>query len=86
LTVHIGNDPRIDPEREILPRIRDLLAKQFGITHITIQAELTPCWQAAPTAHFVSAAQYPDLRGQAGKSNEGRHDHHEGVSGEEPGH
>ncbi|MGX6571257.1 cation diffusion facilitator family transporter [Cupriavidus necator] len=75
LTVHIVNDSRVDPEREILPGIRELLAKQFGITHITIQAELTPCWQADPISHFASAAQYANQIGLAGKGNEARHDH-----------
>ncbi|URF03971.1 cation diffusion facilitator family transporter [Cupriavidus campinensis] len=58
LTVHLVNDALINAEREILPAIRDLLADQFGITHITVQCELTPCRQADPSAHFESAAQF----------------------------
>lgn len=58
LTVHLVNDALINAEREILPAIRDLLADQFGITHITVQCELTPCRQADPSAHFESAAHF----------------------------
>ncbi|WP_367395205.1 cation diffusion facilitator family transporter [Cupriavidus sp. Agwp_2] len=78
LTVHIVNDARVDPEGEILPRIRELLAKQFGITHITVQAELTPCWQADPAAHFASAEQYASQFSLAGERKQARHDHEEG--------
>ncbi|CAG9183853.1 cation diffusion facilitator family transporter [Cupriavidus respiraculi] len=58
LTVHVVNDAAINAEREILPAIRDLLAQQFGITHITVQCELAPCRQADRSVHFESAAHY----------------------------
>lgn len=78
LTVHLVNDPQVDAERDILPSIRDRLAKEFGITHITIQSELSPCWQADPAAHFASAAQYADQINAAEErkdNDQGRHGH-----------
>jgi cobalt-zinc-cadmium efflux system protein len=59
LTAHVVTDARVDAEREILPRIRERLAHDFGITHITVQCELTPCHQAdeAPAEHFRTPEQ-----------------------------
>nr|WP_311530188.1 cation diffusion facilitator family transporter [uncultured Ralstonia sp.] len=53
LTVHLVNDPAVNPETDILPKARDLLAERFGIRHITIQVELTPCEQADAETHFL---------------------------------
>lgn len=52
LTVHIVSDPTIDAEVDTLPRARTALAMQFGISHVTIQCEQTPCEQADQLEHF----------------------------------
>lgn len=52
LTVHIVTDPTTDAEAEILPRATKALAMQFGISHVTIQCERTPCEQADQFEHF----------------------------------
>ncbi|MGX0939652.1 Co/Zn/Cd efflux system component [Cupriavidus metallidurans] len=80
LTAHLVNDVQVDAEREILPRVRDLLARHFGITHIAIQCELTPCRQSDAVPHFESAAQYFGQCGQGKRDQdddhtEGRHGH-----------
>ena len=56
LTAHIVNDESVDAERTILPSVRERLARDFGITHITVQCELTPCHQSQDDAaeHFKS--------------------------------
>jgi len=56
LTAHIVNDGEVDAERAILPRLRERLALDFGITHITVQCETTPCHQADDESpeHFRS--------------------------------
>lgn len=53
LTVHLVNDPAANPETDILPKARELLAERFGIRHVTIQVELTPCEQAEAEMHFL---------------------------------
>ncbi|WP_354677276.1 cation diffusion facilitator family transporter [Cupriavidus plantarum] len=52
LTVHIVNDPAVNPEAEVLPAVRQMLNDKFGISHITVQFELTPCEQALAAEHF----------------------------------
>lgn len=52
LTVHIVSDPSMDAEVDILPRATKVLAMQFGIRHVTIQCERTPCEQADQREHF----------------------------------
>jgi cobalt-zinc-cadmium efflux system protein len=43
LTAHVVNEPSVNPETSVLPRIREELAEHFGITHVTVQCELEPC-------------------------------------------
>lgn len=59
LTVHIVNEPTVDAELQILPTVREGLARRFGITHVTIQCELTPCGQAEQLEHFLEPASNP---------------------------
>jgi len=73
LTVHLVNEEAVNAEREILPSIRTVLADRFGITHVTIQCELVPCWQADGSAHFESAAHYLQRNGAAGGRTEEPH-------------
>jgi len=54
LTAHVVNDPDTDAERQVLPAIRGELQRRFGITHITVQCELTPCGQIDEDHHFKS--------------------------------
>jgi cobalt-zinc-cadmium efflux system protein len=63
LTVHVVTDPAIDAEREVLPRIREKLAHDFGITHVTVQCERTPCHQADEglAEHFRAPEQVAPL-------------------------
>lgn len=76
LTVHLVNDEAVDAEREILPSARTVLAERFGITHVTIQCESTPCWQADATAHFESAAHYLERNSAAGVRTAEPHGRH----------
>ena len=53
LTVHLVITPESNPQTDILPAVRQLLADRFDIHHITIQCELEPCPQAEDeTDHF----------------------------------
>lgn len=54
LTVHLVTDFNANAEKEVLPEVRKRLAKDFGITHITVQCELEPCHQTSETDHFKS--------------------------------
>jgi len=75
LTAHLVNDAGVDAEREVLPRLRERLAHDFGITHITVQCELTPCHQAEEDTaqHFRSAEHV--LRRERGQDHEHGHPH-----------
>ena len=55
LTVHLVTEPEVDAGREILPRVREKLADEFGITHITVQFELEPCAQIDEEDHFKAS-------------------------------
>lgn len=56
LTVHLVVDAEANAEQAILPEVRRRLAASFGIRHITVQCELTPCGQAENEAdHFLAA-------------------------------
>ena len=55
LTVHVVHDAEV-PAADILARIKALLAKQFEITHVTVQCELSPCDQADEDFHFTKPA------------------------------
>ena len=54
LTVHVVRNAQADGEGGILPAIEQRLAREFGITHTTVQCELVPCHQAGGEAsqHF----------------------------------
>ena len=52
LTVHVVNDTAVNPEMEVLPELKQMLADKFDITHVTIQFELAPCEQADAAQHF----------------------------------
>jgi cobalt-zinc-cadmium efflux system protein len=56
LTVHLVTAPEMNAEMEVLPVVKAALAKQFGITHVTIQCELEPCGHVDETDHFRTAA------------------------------
>lgn len=73
LTVHIVNDPAVNAEMQILPRVKGLLANRVGITHVTVQCELTPCGQADGVEHFSEKVHEPiqaSIRDQAGRDGE----------------
>ncbi len=55
LTVHLVTSPEVSAETDVLPAVRAILAKDFGITHITVQCELEPCHQTDEADHFKSA-------------------------------
>jgi len=55
LTVHLVIDPALDGERDVLPVLRERLARDFDIRHLTIQCESVPCGQADRTEHFEEA-------------------------------
>ncbi|GAB3660731.1 cation diffusion facilitator family transporter [Ramlibacter alkalitolerans] len=71
LTAHVVNDPDIDAERHVLPVIRDRLAKDFGITHITVQCELEPCGQTNEAHHFG----VPEVASAVAHAHDHAHDH-----------
>lgn len=52
LTVHVVNDTAVNPEMEVLPELKQMLATEFDITHVTIQFELSPCELADAEQHF----------------------------------
>ncbi|WP_059414501.1 cation diffusion facilitator family transporter [Cupriavidus basilensis] len=52
LTVHVVNDTAVNPEMEVLPELKQMLAKEFDITHVTIQFELSSCELADVAQHF----------------------------------
>ena len=59
LTVHLVNDETVDAERAILPVVRSQLRDKFGITHITVQCELTPCGDIDEDHHFKPVSGIP---------------------------
>lgn len=73
LTVHLVTAPRMNAETDVLPAVRGLLAKDFGITHITVQCELVPCHQTDEADHFkTTTAEVADKHG---------HDHDRRLTG-----
>jgi cobalt-zinc-cadmium efflux system protein len=52
LTVHLIVEPSVDGERDVLPVVRERLAKDFGLRHITVQCESVPCRELEPADHF----------------------------------
>ncbi len=54
LTVHVVHAASTPPA-SVLKEINAMLSTQFGITHVTVQCELTPCSQADEEFHFRTA-------------------------------
>lgn len=52
LTVHLVIHPATNADADVLPLVRQRLAKDFGIRHITVQCEGTPCHQTDAAEHF----------------------------------
>lgn len=76
LTVHLVNDDKVDAERAILPVVRKQLAEKFGITHITVQCELTPCGVTDEDNHFRSRDEHPEEPAPGAEhENHAGHDH-----------
>jgi cobalt-zinc-cadmium efflux system protein len=46
LTVHLVTRPDVNSERDVLPAVRRLLAREFDLHHTTVQCEHEPCGQA----------------------------------------
>lgn len=58
LTTHVVHRPEV-AYLSIMEDIRERLANDFKITHVTIQCELTPCHQTDEDFHFASAKPSP---------------------------
>jgi cobalt-zinc-cadmium efflux system protein len=56
LTVHLVTEPATHGETQVLPAVRARMDKGFGIRHITVQCEVTPCDQTDEAEHFKLAA------------------------------
>jgi len=56
LTVHLVIGPDIDGERDVLPVLRERLARDFGVRHLTIQCERVPCGEVDEADHFATAS------------------------------
>ncbi len=63
LTVHVVVADGMDAEATVLPPLRERLAREFGITHITVQAERTPCELVDENFHFTGAPSHADQPG-----------------------
>jgi cobalt-zinc-cadmium efflux system protein len=57
LTVHLVTAPGVSGETDVMPVVRQRLAEGFGIRHITVQCETTPCHETDETDHFRPASQ-----------------------------
>ncbi|MBA4280842.1 cation diffusion facilitator family transporter [Ralstonia sp.] len=67
LTVHVVFDTRLDPWT-VLSVIQSMLVLQFGLHHVTIQLERTPCEQAQrPHSFSVGALPTKQSTNQAGR-------------------
>ena len=55
LTVHLVTESLTNAEIDVLPMVRQRLATDFGIRHVTVQCEVTPCQQTDEADHFKSA-------------------------------
>lgn len=64
LTAHVVLGTNASATEQVLSAIRATLAKVYGIGHITVQCELTPCEQAAWDHHY-----WPGATGSAGPSH-----------------
>ncbi|MFL6699205.1 MAG: cation diffusion facilitator family transporter [Vitreoscilla sp.] len=58
LTVHLVMEPTAHGETQVLPAVRSRMDKDFGIRHITVQCEVTPCDQTDEADHFKPAARH----------------------------
>ncbi|MFL6678964.1 MAG: cation diffusion facilitator family transporter [Burkholderiaceae bacterium] len=56
LTVHLVTEPATHGETQVLPAVRARLDEDFGIRHITVQCEVTPCDQTDEADHSSLAA------------------------------
>jgi len=52
LTVHLVTEPVTHGGADVLSTVSQRLAKDFGIHHVTVQCEVTPCHQTDETDHF----------------------------------
>jgi cobalt-zinc-cadmium efflux system protein len=57
LTVHLVTEAAMDGEADVLPRVRQRLADDFGIRHVTVQCEAAPCDQTGEADHFKPGAE-----------------------------
>ncbi len=64
LTVHLVLDESVDAETQVLPILRSRLAEGFGLHHLTVQCETTPCVQAGTTDHPWPASSMHGLGSQ----------------------
>ena len=55
MTAHVVHQPDAAPAT-ILNDVRERLAHDFEITHVTVQCELEPCHQTDDAFHFASQA------------------------------
>lgn len=55
LTVHLVIDPAKDGEKDVLPVVRERMAQDFGLRHLTVQCETAPCRNVDPPDHFGPA-------------------------------
>jgi len=58
LTVHLVTEPATHGETQVLPAVRARMDKDFGIRHITVQCEVTPCDQTDEADHFKPASKH----------------------------
>ena len=72
LTVHVVHAPDVQPAA-ILQEMKALLAKQFEITHVTVQCELEPCDQANEEFHFSDESHEHEK--EEGHEREDAHSH-----------
>lgn len=56
LTVHLVTEPATNGEADVLAEVRQRMAKDFGIRHVTVQCETTPCHQTDEADHFKRGA------------------------------
>lgn len=52
LTVHLVLEAGVDGEGDVMPVLRERLAKDFGLRHVTVQCERVPCRDVDPADHF----------------------------------
>lgn len=53
LTAHVVVRPDVEPEPNLVPALRAMLAERFGIRHTTIQCEHVPCPDADGTHRYI---------------------------------